>query len=278
MPIEIIHLDATITVPYEELSCPQASPREDIRAASMEATRYLQCDWADRLVLARDLLGYTQRSGEMVIHHRPHVYPHHSALSAEVAAVSPAGAPAPAGGAMAWAKARLRVTYRPPAFGSAGDDPARALVSESIEPAAEFLTVPAEDLYWDAAQEEPLGDDYELPKLVRMAEWVYTRHRMPYIPAGTWSLIGRVNASAVTSARLNASFAAETLLYQPPQLYRRTTSDGTDGWDITYRFTYRPDGWNKFYRPGETDPQPIYDAAGTVFKPYAAADFSAVVG
>ena len=278
MAIDVINLNAVLTVSYEELSHPQASPREQITGGSFEAVRHLQCDWSDRLTLARDLLGYTEQSEETVINHRPHAYPHDASLVADAASIAPAGAAAPADGVMAWAKARLQVTYRAPAFGSADDPPETALVSESIEPAAEFLTLSGKDIYWDASQTDALGEDYDLPKLVRMAEWVYTRHRMPYVPSGTWGLIGKVNASAVTSSRLGATFAAETLLYQPPQLRRVTTTGGTEGWEITYRFTYRPDGWNKFHKPGSQTPAAIYDASGSVFKPYPTASFAGIVG
>ena len=85
-------------------------------------------------------------------------------------------------------------------------------------------------------------------KIMRMVDWVYTIHWLPFLPAAVWTHIGTVNNAAIWSLTLGKLFEQETLLCGNPSLTRQFTSEGIGAWEITWRFTYRKEGWNKFPR------------------------------
>lgn len=270
--------EAVITVAFEEID---NSPQESITAEGLVASRLLRCDWGDRFQLARELLGYSKDTGFTVTSYRPHRYPAASHLFAQNISISGAGASggSAAGDAagnynMTWAKADLSVEYLPRTVDDA--DP-RTMVSESVEPNAEFLTLPSKLLYWDAAAKEPLGADEAPGLVVRMMNWVVTHHNVRSLHADFWELIGHVNDAAVESKTFGFTLAAETLLYQAPSLSREITTDGAQAWRVTVRFSYRPDGWNLFFKAGSTTPVAVYDKNGTQQYPYTRSDFTNLV-
>jgi len=271
-----------LSVDYEELSFPDASPTEHVGKEYFQATRILQCDWADRLTLYKELLGYTEQSGDTVIYHQPHAYPHNKRLFADEITTRPEGPeenPADSS-VMEWKKALLTVQYRVPPFGVVPDDtePPETLVSESLEPSAQFLTLNGRKVYWDNAQAQPLGEDYDFSFPVRQMDWVYTRHQMPWIPAAVTTLVGTCNEAEMTSATLGLTFPPETLLFGTPQLSRDITNEGYQAWRATFRFTYKPSGWNTVYNKATGQFAKIYDENGNQLKPITPADFYQIIG
>lgn len=264
--------EPTITAAYEEVD---ESPVEAYTSRGFEARRILQCDWQDRLVLAGQLRGGLQAGQQGYTYTPPQPYPHYTPAVVADVRIEPFGAPRASGVAteLNYELARLTVEYRIPERGS--DE--QALVSESLEAAAEFLTLPAEKFYWDSQAATPISESEAPAKLLRMLDWVYIRHQLVEVPSAVLGLVGCVNASAVTSTTLGLTFPAETLLYNPPRLQREFTTEGAKAWSATFRFTYRPDGWNKFPRRGSGVFQNMYDAGGQVFRPYTPADFTQLV-
>lgn len=267
---------------YEEN---QGSPREQLTDDGFKATRELICDWDDRLALMVALKGRSHTAGGRTVLTAPQSYPGFAkALVRDVACDPFSPAPLPNNGNpkdAAYTKALLTVQYETPKYesqGGGGEDEGQAFVSESLEPAAEFITLSHEKLWWDAAKTTALAETEAPTKLIRMLDWVYTIHRIDAVPAATFSLVGKVNDAAVFSRSLQVTFAEETLLYNPPRLSREWTSEGLPAWSLEYRFTYRPEGWNKFYRRGVEAPARIYNNAGAIFYGYTLGDFGAIVG
>lgn len=275
MAFSVQVLDNEISVSYTEIG-DEKSPTEGANKEGPRATRLLECTWANRWTLLKELLGWWEYNSntDTVVIHRPHDYPHNQWAKCLDVNILPFGKDVPSGvdGVSAYGKARLTVVYGVPEE----DDYA----SESLEPSAEFLTFPNEKLFWDAAKTEPLNEDEAPGVLLNTLNWIYNRHKMPYIPVEILNLIGYVNAAAITSPTLGMTFPIETLLYQPPTLAREISVVGGDyarltGWRIEFRFTYRPTGWNKFPKRGEAFTfKDIYDDSGTLKKVYPLGDFT----
>jgi hypothetical protein len=253
-----------MTVAYaEELG----SPTETRTNNGIEATRILRCDWSDRYDLEAEILA---AGGEQ--------YPFRSAtgLRARSIAIRPAngeildasGDPTMA----SYQQALLTVAYRTPTTGDA-EEVGDALISESLEPWTEFYTLDWSKFRWGATDGPPIKENEAPGRLVRGVDYIFTRHESATIPAAAFSLIGKVNVASVTATLLGVTFGAQTLLYKPPTLQRSITTDGAEAWKIIYRFSYRPEGWNRFWRPETATFVQLYTASGA-YDNYLTGDFT----
>lgn len=249
-------------IAFEELD---GSPIESVSDNGVEVLRKFKCAWGDRLTLARELIGSVTSDGEGgYITTAPATYGPLSAATVDRVTIEPFGSvQAMPGDAQqsSYAHAVLTVRYGNTRFRYVGD--AGTLASEELEPVAEFVTLPSQQLKWGASG-PPLRPDEAPGRLLRGLDWVYTRHRVPELNAAIFDLVGKVNEATVTSNTLGFTFAAETLLYNPPTLRRTITSNGADAWQVTYRFTYRPTGWNRFWRPDTDTYVQLYNNAGAI--------------
>jgi hypothetical protein len=151
------------------------------------------------------------------------------------------------------------------------------LVDETITPFSEFLTIPPKGLFWGSTSGTALTDDETIGKLFRGFNWKYTRSNVASVAAEYATLIGCVNSNSITSTRLGFTFPAETLLFQPPLLNRKVNADGVSSkWTIETNFSFKPQGWNVFWRASANAYVAIFNATGQV-KPYTPADFSPIV-
>lgn len=267
-----------MTIEYIELA---GSPKEHLDQNGANIQRVIICEWSDRIRLARELLGYTVGS----VVYNPKMYEPEpnpddlTGLYCSSVDIEPMGK---------YEKAKMTITYTNPVYNPEGrGEPipggplGEVYISESLEPSSEFITLPKTLLYWDNSQAEPLSDeedDFANPALLaRMMDWVYTIHKIAYIPSICIDLPGYVNNNLVYSSSLGKSFATETLLCGSPSLDRQITSEGFTAWTITMRFTYRPTGWNRFPRPAEggatMEWSYIYDASGNRKYIYPIANF-----
>lgn len=264
-----------ITVDYEELTS-ENSPDEGASKDGPRATRMLKCTWANRWQLTRELVGtweYQARSDTLIIR-EPHPYPANAEAKCVDVSIKGFGKPVDTGvkGVAAYQHAILICEYEIPEE--------EDYASESLEPAAEFLTLPNRELFWDNAQAEPLSEDESPGVLYCTLNWVYVRHKMPYVPMAVLNLIGFTNNAAITSPTLRLTFAQDTLLFEPPSLSREiSTVQGqyqmTKAWRMEMRFAYRPTGWNRFPKRGEgLTFQPLFDSSGSPKLVYPQGDFS----
>jgi hypothetical protein len=247
-----------MTVSYTEIA---GSPRnESATDNEFTATRELKLAWSDRGTFIGEILGTA--------------YPTVSAAKAVRVAFQPFGGETGASETVAaYDHALATVEYSTNAI---VDN-----ISESIEPSAEFITLPAENFRWDAADGDELTDDEAPGKLIRKLDYVLTRHNVTTVPSDVLSLVGYVNNAAVspTTSGISAwSFAAETLLYTPPTMSRTIDSAGASKWKVTLRFSYQPWTWNKFWRADTQAWSEIYVAGGAVYKNYPSGNFSTLLG
>lgn len=265
-----------ITVNYSEM---QGSPKESKNRAGVNtAIRTLECNWGDRWTLMSEIQNedYENQSGTLMV------------------AISAASAPLLAANTgsltiAAYQKAIVTVTYQILTFES---DPGGTNIRESIEPTAEFLSVDGTELRWTNNSGDQVGTGDYPSKLFVGFDYVINKENIIDIPATVLTLIGKVNAKAVspTSEGLNhLTFPAQTLLYQPPSIVRTFNEDGDPAWNISYRLTYKPNidktgtkrGWNYFFRTekgagGQGDFDKMFIADGNQYVPYETGDFTTI--
>jgi hypothetical protein len=146
------------------------------------------------------------------------------------------------------------------AYYSSTEYDTETLVTESLEPSTNFLTISTENLTWQ-------GDGWGLKsteapfQMICLMDWVYTIHQIVTPPDAYYALRGCVNRTAVYSRALDRWFEAETLLCNAPVMEREYTNWGVKTWKATFRFTYMyngvsadtsPAGWNHFPRHSTT--------------------------
>jgi hypothetical protein len=262
-------------IDYEEMA---SSPTENFGDDGFTAQRILRCDWADRLALAAELRGGLS-GGTWT---PPAEYPHRTAAVARTIAIAPQDEdrPLPLAGdttKASYAKALLTVGYAVPTISNTGDGTEGNPVivfEETIEAFGEFLTQNPFGLAWGSPTGDLLTQEEAPAKLLRGLTWVYTRHFLTSVPAAILDLPGCVNNASMSAPSLGLTFAAETLLFNPPLLARQISSDGTATVSLTYRFGHKKHTWNKFWRDVDQDYVEIFDVeSGDPYKPYPPASF-----
>lgn len=168
------------------------------------------------------------------------------------------------------------------------------LKSEEIEFHADFQRIRPTGLFWRGdgtdSQKRPLTNDEAPGRLTHGATIHRTLYRQAKIKPSLQQLEGYVNIAAWNSQILGLTFGPETLLFQPATCKRTIGLNGDEAWNISLRFEYKQQTWNKFWRQGsalggryeymyseDSGPYPYVDGSGTggdtPFKPYLPADF-----
>lgn len=257
----------SFTTPCAEMN---GSPVEVAGKDSFKATVTLRCTWANRYSLAGEIAGWS-------------LYPNLSATGARARSISitpftVVNNETPAQNA-SYENALVVVEY---VFDKdTPDEDGGTLFSESLEPTAQNLTQPWESFKWKSGPQIQAG---EAPsKILRGLDYVLTKYNLSAIPAAALTLVGCCNDATVSASTLGLSFDAETLLFNPPSLQRTVTigSSPSKKWTAAYRFTYKPEGWNKFWNarksggPGWDTLQVKTPAGGYVdYDQYPPASFS----
>lgn len=230
-----------ITVAYERKP---GFPKERITNRDIEVVDKLKCAYDDRITLVKELLGFTVGGTIQLAHEFDFGDDPIANIFCRDVQVEPLMGLSGETYTHAW----LTVTYENRTY----DQPETGIVyvTEAIEPASEFLTLPYEKVYWS---DDVVINAGESPsKLMRMSDWVYTIHYAASIPSWVWTHPGTVNNATVYSRQFDRNFPAETLLCGNPSMAREITSEGTTAWTLTIRFTYKAEGWNKFPRTDKT--------------------------
>ena len=310
MSLSYITKETVLTIDHEEVD--NSPIISDVENRGFQATRILLVDWDDRIALMDELRGRVVQGPILVERTVPHRFPERpSAICFEVSIE-------PFGGVRAdstkqnrkYEAAKIKAVYFVPDsvnFPSPDEEPQNVLISESLEPSVEFLTIPKTDMFWDdtpkTAGVTPIEvADVEQPgKQNIQVNWVYTIHQVENFPLDSFDNLGKVNQKDVTSVRLNKTFKKEELLFSGLTTRREITQDGAQAWSVTYTFSWRnlPDskhvnadpktGWNLFLRRGDDPPEPLFKKKlkddGTpedpvVFlriKPYGRANFQTLI-
>ncbi len=222
----------------------------------------LVCDWVDRFLLMADLLS------------TPRVWPNGGFVVPPKAARA-TSKPVPAkyntvGQACEYDFALVTIEYSHKVVDT---------VSESLEPTAEFITADHRQFRWGNAFGPVLLEGEAPGYLLKSCNLVRTFYNLATLPPDIISLVGNSNAAAYVSASLGVTFPIETLLFQPPSLSRVFTTTGVSGWTAQTKMSYKPQGWNKFWRGagalGAGAWEDIWHINGTVvYKPYPPASFA----
>ncbi|MBI5724595.1 MAG: hypothetical protein HZA50_11590 [Planctomycetes bacterium] len=289
-------IDTNITVDYEELDgSPQEGYSDD---GTFEASRTLQCDWANRETLVRQLLGDTIATDSDVLVTRAHKYPGNSlAVAKGISGIQGVGRVMDAAGDLtvaSYEKARLSVKYvqsknaNDSNEGSAGEDP--EIYSENLRPSAEYLTFPnrkSTELYpADGSSADIIKQNPVIPIILPGAEWQITkkkRNSLSFSSADLWGMLGKINSDAVVSNWYATTFAVGTLLWMPFEVSREVLRSGQGLWTIGLKMIYKPQGWNSFYYLDKNSmpssgPGPLRkNPGGALYEPYTSAAYGPII-
>lgn len=221
------------------------------------ATVQLMCAYADRYALRADLIG------------NRNLWPHNPVARVVGVGVAPfPGVGITDGQTLTYEKAVLTVNY------SSNEE--EDLISESIEPTIEFITKSHKNFRWTNATGDPLNEK-EAPgqQIFSMALNRTIYKLVPPLPATILTELGKCNTDAYSSSLLGLSFAAETLLFQPTSLSRTLTTDGDRAIDLSMKFLFNSNTWNKFFRAATGVYEEIWNVElAAVEKPYPLGNFS----
>lgn len=249
---------------WEELD---GSPIEEWNrdTGAFRAIQKFKVAWSDRLALADMFL----RSGGMTYEHAP-TFP---GLHARSATTEPFGRQEGSTPNTArYADAIVTVTFATPA----PDTPViigNVLTTVAIEPNAEFSTLDHTNFRWGSGSGAELNPNESPGKLNIGLDYVLTQQGLESVPFHVLSYPGSVNNAVFSSDILGLTFGIETLLYNPPTI-AQGTQPGT--WNVSYRFSYRKGGWNKFWRAESQTEENIFHTDGSIYNSYPTRDFSII--
>lgn len=229
----------------------------------LRASVQLRCVYGDRHALVADICGTRRQWPKGAAGQVPR-----AATASIVPVVSPHDTLAVDGEILIYKEALVTINYTTEIVD---------VISESIEPTAEFVTQDYKLFRWGSANGDPLREEEAPGKLVRGINFVRTELNLSTIDASLLSLVGSINQSAIIGTLLSFTFAAETLLYAPPTISYKKDSTNVIKFDVTKKFSYNQNGWNKFYRPYSGAYERIYIAGGGQYDNYPVADLSGLV-
>lgn len=243
-----------------------ATRRESFDGVSATGIVQLKVPWASRYAVMMEIVG-----GKAAWPH-PGIYAFGS--SAGCRPLEAAGETA--GQSLEYEYALIDFTYKSPGSGKDDPDDPVNLVSESLEPTVEFLTLDHKRFIWKSDL-MPLLEKEAPGRQIKGMNLVRTFYNVePPIPISILNLAGSVNDATVNSTILGLSFPAETLLFNQPSLSRTIKTDGSGlAFNITTKFTYKKEGWNKFWRQKTQIYDEIYDLddQANVYKNYPPEDY-----
>jgi hypothetical protein len=262
------------------------SPTIEITTEGHRGTRILRCEWSDAVKLATEVVNvlFTFSTSPRI------------ALYCQSAKIAPApnskntgtGTRSSYGHALVTCTYETRrVTY---------ETPSGIKIAESFEPSMEYRQANHKILQW-GTDVEPEGENtIELKESEspgqpnRLMDYQITYYEQENVPAGILDVFDRVNSNIIypqTEGLSQLIFRPETLLYNPPSLNHKITEGNKSLWDISYKFTYRPNyhngvyyGWNYFWRTASQTYQTIYvkaSSGGGRFYTFPATDFSGLL-
>lgn len=164
--------------------------------------------------------------------------------------------------------ARLTINFQGEVgMGTGGPGESPVIFYESIEPNAEMLkTNPrspsGEQLYYwgEFAVDEDAVTDQEAPtKILFGMDYVVKYMKLSSIPGIALTYMDCVNEGSITSPSLGLTFDDETLLWNPPKISRNVTAKlDANTFDMEARWSWRKNGWNKYWRAQSGTFEQIY--------------------
>lgn len=153
-------------------------------------------------------------------------------------------------------------------------DPNKTIVSETIEPDAEFIRLDHRNFRW-SSDGAPLTEG-EAPGFLQTSMKLIRKY-FNQIEVPTLLLTPGVVHNAAYVSSLGLTFPAETLLLTPQPISRTVTTAGSEGFNFSVGFSYKPNGWNKYWRPDTQTWDRIILANGTAYNSYPLVDLTGVL-
>lgn len=236
-------IDTNITVLYEEMD---GSPQEHFRDdGAFEATRTLQCDWASRDTLIKQLLGDTIATTGNSLVKRPHKYPGNPlAVATEVSGIQGVGRISSSDNMASYTKARFQVKYVQ-LKNSNNLHPDSYLYWETFKPTCGFMSIGQGGNYTVNGQQVTLHNGIQLMQF--SGEWQITRRKLNIVPNNLLQYVGWLNNSSIKSALYGKTFDIGTLMFMEPDFSQEVLNDGTGVWTVTLKLAYKEIGWNNHW-------------------------------
>lgn len=131
------------------------------------------------------------------------------------------------------------------------------VISETFESNSEFLSLDPDLFRWSSGEgpQRNLTEQEAPGKSTTGLDYLFTRHGVDSIPLAAWHIVDCVNDSTLyplSRPLMHLRFREETLLYRGYRAHRTADRNmRTIKMSMTYRFSWRREGWNRFYR-GDT--------------------------
>lgn len=152
------------------------------------------------------------------------------------------------------------------------------IITESLEPTAEFVTLDHRLFAWGSATGDAAKEEEAPGLLVRGMNLVRTSYFVqPPLDSNLTAMVGFVNDGAFSSTLLTLTFDVETLLFGPCVVNRKLNSNGVQQFDVTKRWTYKPQGWNVYYRARDNAWQRLFVRGGSQFDSYPLGDMTSLL-
>jgi hypothetical protein len=268
-------LDSSTAITIAGVQCWDAGTQETFsRSRRSRATRSLICAWGDRVPLINSVLSPAATLGTSAVlgvgyFNEPFAYPQAPWLLLEqvsckgiageqgLSNISLAALDGSAVSLVAYKFAAVTFVY------SSQDYPAQDTGGLSLDFGVESLSAPRSAVAFSYASGSPAGDDpndvppEDAPPLRdTVVTLVRTRKNLTSLPTDLILSAAQspVNSQPFTlvSAPPMAPSTADpgTVKFEGVSTRYHTVAGGAAMWDASFRFVYRPGGWNAFYRPG----------------------------
>lgn len=145
---------------------------------------------------------------------------------------------------------------------------------ENIEPSMEAIPSNHKLFRWSADADGGLSENEAPPKILRSMIFSRTRYRLGALPTEFLTAVGCTNIAAYASPNLGITFPADTLMYMPAPATRTFYNVGAGGYTATFKFAYKPEGWNKYWNARTQSFATIYTPYGSPYIAYPQIDFS----
>lgn len=150
------------------------------------------------------------------------------------------------------------------------------VISETFETASEFLSLDPELFKWRSDNRNLT--EQEAPGMsITNEDYIFTRHGVGTIPSAAWDYVNCVNDDVIyplSPPLMGRRFQPECLLYRGMRAHRTADKNmATTKLSISYRFSERKTGWNRFFRGDTGMWDEIVRKNGDVHKNFELKDF-----
>lgn len=217
------------------------------------ATVTLRCAWADRFTVLEDILfnggTYPYLPGALM-------------YAQEGSCVPASGQALNDGEGLTYEHALVTIKYT----NDKDDNGSGDIISESLEPHVEFMSLDPAEFRWGSASGDALNAEEAPGRLIVGFDYVQTEYNLVTLPTTIITELGKCNSGTIAASLLGISFAAETLLFASATPSRKIDSAGNAKWTLAKRFSFRPTEWNKFWRGKTQSWESIYIAGGSIYR------------